>query len=189
MHDLIVAIDPKYRKPMRWNEFLARLPEGKPSAAEIGVWQGGTSERVLEAHPGLFLHLVDPWETAAPGSSYATSGSTNAHRDHEQPFAKCMRRIRRFAGRFAVHRMSSVEAAKHVTDASLDLVFIDGDHSYAGVSTDIAVWLPKVKPQGYIGGHDFGKKKHYFPGVERAVRESFGKAFELGGDSTWWHRV
>ena len=37
--------------------------------------------------------------------------------------------------------------------ASLDFVYIDGNH--AQVHVDINNWLPKIKNGGYIGGHDY----------------------------------
>lgn len=44
--------------------------------------------------------------------------------------------------------------AKDFTDKSFDLVYIDADHSYQNVSNDITAWLPKVKPNGVLCGHD-----------------------------------
>ena len=55
----------------------------------------------------------------------------------------------------------------HVKPASLDFLFIDGDHSYEGVVKDAELWRPLVKPGGLIAYHD------PLPcvGVERYVRE------------------
>lgn len=36
----------------------------------------------------------------------------------------------------------------------LDLLFIDGDHTYAGVTQDLAMYGPLVKPGGFIAFHD-----------------------------------
>lgn len=49
---------------------------------------------------------------------------------------------------------SSVSAASLIRDRSLDLVFIDGDHSYGAVQQDILAWMPKIKSGGIICGHD-----------------------------------
>jgi hypothetical protein len=73
-----------------------------------------------------------------------------------------------------------------VLDGSVDLVFIDADHSYEGVKADIEAWLPKVKVGGWIGGHDY--KSPRFPGVERAVHERFDQV-EHGANSTWFWRM
>jgi hypothetical protein len=67
---------------------------------------------------------------------------------------------------------------------TFDMIYIDGDHSYEGVKKDLHVALLKVKPGGWILGHDFGinfeKARHYYEfGVERAVREVCGQ-FDQG---------
>jgi predicted O-methyltransferase YrrM len=36
----------------------------------------------------------------------------------------------------------------------IDLLFVDGDHSYAGVKRDIAAWVRYVKPGGAVAFHD-----------------------------------
>lgn len=45
--------------------------------------------------------------------------------------------------------MSSEEAA-NVLQTEIDLLHIDGDHSYAGVLKDCELWLPRVKPGGIV---------------------------------------
>jgi SAM-dependent methyltransferase len=82
-------------------------------------------------------------------------------------------------------RMSSAEAAARYDAASLDFVFIDGDHDYAAVREDLAAWLPLVKPGGVLAGDDYIVE---WPGVQRAVRERFGDAIEVYGPC-WLHRV
>ena len=36
-----------------------------------------------------------------------------------------------------------------------DRVFIDADHSKRGCEADIRAWAPKVKPSGWVCGHDW----------------------------------
>jgi predicted O-methyltransferase YrrM len=57
-------------------------------------------------------------------------------------------------------------AAKRGT---VDLVFIDGDHSYDACAADIAAWTPFVKRGGVIAFHDFGSRAD---GVTRAIFEA-----------------
>jgi hypothetical protein len=54
-------------------------------------------------------------------------------------------------------------------DKSVDLVWIDGDHSYPGVKADLCKWMPWA--QLMICGHDYHEKE---PGAMRAVDEFFG---------------
>ena len=66
----------------------------------------------------------------------------------------------------------SIVAAKSFADKSLKFVFIDGEHSYEAVKSDIEAWLPKLRPGGVIAGHDYIR---LWPGVKRAVNEAFGE--------------
>ena len=50
-----------------------------------------------------------------------------------------------------------------------DFVFLDGDHSYENVKAEIRAWGSKIKPGGYLGGHDF----NFYEGVNRAVLECY----------------
>lgn len=65
----------------------------------------------------------------------------------------------------------SVAAASKFDDQSLDYVYIDADHSYEAVKADIEAWLPKIKPDGIICGHDYFEHEEF--GVIKAVNEIF----------------
>jgi hypothetical protein len=52
-------------------------------------------------------------------------------------------------------RAKSEIAADIFPDNSLDFVYIDANHAYQYVVQDIQLWYPKVKPGGYICGHDY----------------------------------
>lgn len=56
----------------------------------------------------------------------------------------------------------------------IDFLYIDADHSYEGVSTDLKLYEPKVKDNGYIGLNDYilldwVSQTTY--GVKRAIHE------------------
>jgi predicted O-methyltransferase YrrM len=101
--------------------------------------------------------------------------------------------------KYAFYQMDSLEAAKLIPDKSLDIIFIDADHSFLGVNNDIKAWLPKVREGGILAGHDYNHSQ--FPGVTNAVNECFMKgiipAFELIKDDKgetpevkcWWFKV
>ena len=61
-----------------------------------------------------------------------------------------------------------------VSDRSVDCVFIDGDHSYNAVISDLLFWYKKVRPGGKIVGDDY-----WMADVKKAVHEfqvKIGKA-------------
>lgn len=68
-------------------------------------------------------------------------------------------------------RAKSEDAAPRIVTASLDLVYIDGDHSELAVRRDIALWLPKIRPGGVICGDDYCHA--HSGGVKPVVDELF----------------
>jgi GT2 family glycosyltransferase len=54
------------------------------------------------------------------------------------------------------------EALKDFPDASIDLLHIDGTHTYGDVKTDFESWLPKLSPGGIILFHDVMLRDHGF---------------------------
>lgn len=88
----------------------------------------------------------------------------------------------------------SINACKLIPDNSLDLIYLDAGHSYKSVKEDLVHWIPKIRNNGYIAGHDYfdetseSYKKNgviHWPGVARAVDEIVGKPKFRFGDSSW----
>jgi hypothetical protein len=79
-------------------------------------------------------------------------------------------------------RMFSDNALGIFDDGSIDIVYIDALHDYDTIFKDIEQWSKKVKPSGFISGHDYTKK---WPGVIQAVDEHFGKPDRVFGDTSW----
>jgi hypothetical protein len=131
--------------------------------AEIGVWEGDFSEKLCKANPQMHLICVDPWR---PQQGYLEV-KNNAGR-MEAAFATAQQRLQKYDCTFL--RMTSREAAAQVPDGSLDWVYIDGNHLFDHVIADLTIWTPKVKPGGFVSGHDY---KDYankpFIQVKRAV--------------------
>lgn len=73
--------------------------------------------------------------------------------------------------------MDSISASKRFKDNSLDFVFIDAAHDYESVKADILAWLPKVKNNGILAGHDYYPEHPEYCGVYQAVHEIFDKKF------------
>ena len=162
-------------KARRRDAFLRRLPEGGV-CAEIGVYKGDFSARILTLLEPARLHLIDPWryETAEDYRHTVYGGARGVgqlHMDmlHEAVLRRFAREIER--GVVAIHRASSAEAAALFPDGHFDWVYIDGNHLYEFVSEDLRLYCPKLRQGGLITGDDYREGGRWQGGVKRAVDE------------------
>jgi predicted O-methyltransferase YrrM len=176
----------------RW-QILVGLLQDRPHkhGAEIGVFEGDTTVKLLEHLPGLELLLcVDPFEHYPEHTATLNPGKKKFYRaDFREVEHKFNNRAQLYVGRVTVLKHYSTQAAPMVRDASLDFVFIDGNHAYDFVLEDITLWLPKVKPGGLLTGHDYrvpGYRGAF--GVTRAVRDFFGDD-HANIRHVWYHEV
>ena len=172
---------------LRAFEVLRRLPDGPVIGVEVGVWRGYMSYALL-CRPDVILFMVDNW---VGNEEYADIG--HGAKDQEKNKEMALANTQYAGERRRVLHNDSAKASLNITDRSLDFVFIDADHSYEGVKTDIFYWRPKVKKGGLLGGHDYANPRHSF-GVEvkRAVDEAVeahGWTLDLGRNTTWFVRV
>lgn len=177
---------------LRAKAILERLPEGPVIGAEIGVFAGDLSSRLL-SREGLTLYMVDSW--AADGKDYAPNSDdfhANLNRSQQDTCLARTQAVTAFAGeRATILIMPSDRAAKEVPDHSLDFVFIDADHSYEGCKRDIEAWYPKLKDGALLSGHDYENPDFPSWGVKRAVHEfadAHGFEVDLGDNLTWFIR-
>ncbi len=174
----------------RANEIIKRLNGSiDPRGAEIGVFTGRMS-RALLSH-GIHLTMVDSWEGS--GKAYhGNSGDWHAGLTQEVQegcFEETKRRVAFAGDRARIIRKRSFDAAMDEPDNSLDFVFLDDDHSYEGCRAGIAAWERKVKPGGWLCGHDY--ENNDFPkfGVTQAVNEyakTNNLTLEIGENYCWF---
>ena len=151
------------------------------TVAEVGVYKGHFSTAIrAHAKPDM-LHLIDTW---ALDDAYVQTYGTQRDsllRAYDLVQSQFIREIE--AGRVVVHRDYSTRAAVSFPDAYFDWVYIDAMHDYENVLADLLSFKDKVKPEGFILGHDFsnnpaGRRAKF--GVVRAVRDFMAsEGFEL----------
>ena len=127
------------------------------SIVEIGSWKGRSTHALLSGCRGT-VYAVDHFR----GSESERETSHGEAVDGDI-FAQFMKNVGMFSN-LEVLKMDSEEAASKID--RVDMVFIDGDHTYPGAKRDIDVWLPKAGK--IICGHDYT-----YPEVRRAVDERF----------------
>ena len=73
-------------------------------------------------------------------------------------------------GRVVILKMQSSAAHNYIPDKSLDFIYIDADHTYEGVRSDLENYWPKLKPGGILAGHDY--IEYSFRGIKFGVMEA-----------------
>lgn len=119
---------------------------------EIGVQNGDFSMYLLET--GLFktLYSIDPYPAKIPG--VYQHGEQYYCEDYNQTYETALINLSRFKESILIREYSAA-ASFQFKDETIDFIFIDGDHTYNGVTTDLMLWWPKIKPGGIISGHDY----------------------------------
>jgi hypothetical protein len=170
----VKSFDRRERREPR-DFLLKRLPRHSVGA-EIGVFQGNFSARILQLVQPKQLHLIDPWryETSAVyNNAYygGEIGQNQAHLDsiHNSVLKRFDREIQ--AGTVCVHRSDSASASREFPDGFFDWVYIDGNHQYEFVMDDLEKYYSKVKGGGVIAGDDYGEHGWWHDGVKKAVDE------------------
>jgi predicted O-methyltransferase YrrM len=79
-------------------------------------------------------------------------------------------------------RMTSDNAIVTLGNLKVDLVYIDGVHTYEQVKKDIENYKHIIKPGGLLCGHDYCPA---FQGVMDAVNEAFDKPDLTFVDNSW----
>ena len=169
------------------------LRKGHRRFAEIGVWEGWMTERVLSNRAGRRLSeywAVDYWNLlkAAYWRNWRYIDMHEWDRKHSLVCAMMMR-----FPQLKVVRLASVKAAEIFPNAYFDMVYIDADHSYNAVQGDIKAWLPKVKKGGYLAGHDYlhrdGTGRRSLCEVKPAVDDYFGNSVDILPFDVWVKKV
>lgn len=149
---------------------VASLPPD-PVVINIGAGAGTSGLAIVETRADVTLYTIDV-------------------QDESSPFG-CLEAERQVFERAGYSRLSntrwfqikgdSVQVGRGWPFGPVDMVFVDGDHSYEGCRGDIEAWLPHIKPGGLLAIHDYNKQMlpadpqgphpKPWPGVNQAVNE------------------
>ena len=129
----------------------------KPSVlVELGTHYGESyftfCQAIQERGVASRAYAVDNWTGDLHTGSYGSAvfESVSAHNAaHYSSFSTLL-------------RMTFDEAAAHFEDQTIDLLHLDGCHTYDAVKHDFENWLPKVSPGGVVLIHDVEVRKDDF---------------------------
>jgi hypothetical protein len=168
------------RRELEWLYATAGdLPPGG-TWVELGVWKGRSLFTVAMGLPrDSRLVAVDHFAPITTTLPFVPTRSWVY--DHFQVVLTAVKRLRSDL-QIDVRHDDTAGSAAHFADGTVDVVFIDADHSGWGLARDVAAWLPKLKADGLLCGHDFSDG---FPELQRIVNEMFPDRRIVSETSIW----
>ena len=167
-------------------EHMVKTSQSGDIFVEVGAWRGRSTAfmgvEIKNSNKCIFFYTIDTWK-----------GSEEHYEDYyddittEGLYNEFLKNIEPVKDLVAPIRMSSIEAAALFEDNSLDLVVLDGDHSYEGLSADIRAWWPKVKLGGILAGDDYNEE--YWPSVCSAIFDVLKDDLHLFNESNIWFKI
>lgn len=156
-------------------EALTQLAKERKVCCEIGSFIGKTAKAILKADVDK-LYCIDCW----------SHRPTSIHYIWEEDKEKLIYNT------FCNNLKDEIEIGKLIPCKGLsknyadkfskifDFIFIDANHDYKDVKFDVENWLPKLKNDGIICGHDI-----LMPDVRKAVSEIFTD-YNIVGNNIWY---
>jgi hypothetical protein len=145
---------------------LHRIPKNLV-ACEVGVAFGDFSQLIMEICQPRKLFLIDSWNFQG---RYDNTALNKVNEKFVEDIA---------SGCVEIIRADSLGGMTQLADQSVDFLYLDTDHTYATTKKELAIAALKVKPDGFIAGHDYksqgrfdaARKKFIKYGVIEAVQE------------------
>jgi cephalosporin hydroxylase len=138
------------QKKKEWINFIQKITENNnlTYCLEIGCYDGGTTIFLSNVVKNL-ITIDQPFPARFDSYQYKIPESPLCGTDLLK--TKC--NFNYISGNS--HRIETLESVKEILgDNKLDLLFIDGDHTYLGVKQDYEMYSKLVKNNGYIALHD-----------------------------------
>ncbi len=142
---------------------------------EVGVAYGYHATHILDNNKRLNYIGVDPYtpdyDDADPFSRDvaklfpAATAAESMNRLHDA----VARNLQTYSGRGKLIREASLVAASRFETDSVDMVFVDANHTYHQALADIRTWFTKLRPGGILVGDDWN-----WPEVRQAA-EAFSE--------------
>jgi hypothetical protein len=162
------SVNHKVMKVLKTREELLHLFPGGGTMAEVGVFRGGFSEKILDVCKPEKFYMVDIWEGKMMSGDKDGKSIVKIPDMQEVYENEILPKFGVLPNVKVIRETSTDFFNRPEFVDSLDAIYIDALHTYKAVLKDLEGARKVVKSGGIIMGHDYGKK---FPGVIKAVDE------------------
>ncbi len=133
------------------------MVEHKPNilvelGTHAGVSYSAFCQAIVENNLSTKCYAVDTWQGDVHSCLYNEDVYLEYSTYHQQHFSSFSQLL----------RMTFDEALNYFSDNSVDLLHIDGLHTYEAVKHDFEAWLPKMSNRGIILFHDTNVRERNF---------------------------
>ena len=151
-------------------DFLLKQIPKNGCYAEVGVYAGVFSERIVRLCKPSKLFLIDPWKYFEEEGYFPDGKSHSKYKQEEQDnrLSEVKDKLKKEIdkGTVIIVRKTSEDALMDLKDEKLDFVYIDGNHDYEFVKFDIENYYKLLKSGGFLCGDDYR-----LPQIQKAVKE------------------
>jgi hypothetical protein len=156
--------------------YLIRECEFK-RVAEIGVFGGNLTKRVLANVQVEKYYVVDPWKVYVESYDRPPTEKETKQEYWDGLYNRLVEMQKKFQS-IDIIRMTSVAGARELKKKGekLDCIYIDSIHDEENIVKDLYCWLPLVREGGVVSGHDYIVR---FASMGNALEKIFGEELEL----------
>lgn len=136
--------------------------------AEVGVAYGTHAKQILRTTNIDHLYLIDTMvqHTGAFSDDIMSKEPVVKGNQFNELFELVKQELSPWSSKWTFLRTDSVSITdEQIPDGSLDCIFVDADHSYAAVLSDLTFWWRKLRVGGQMLGDDY-----WIDDVSRAVK-------------------
>lgn len=131
---------------------------------EVGSYKGASAVCFAKGSPvASKIYCIDTWDNRSMSEGQYDTFDTFKNN------------TLKFSSQIIPVRGNSCDVISSLSDLKIDILFLDGDHSYDAVLNDFTNYFPLLRKDGYLLMHDVG----WAEGVQRVVNNQVvGKTYD-----------